>query len=104
MHGLVARGGHRLAGDAVDLVEGVGPQQPVVCRADEELQGKRLALHVAVKLRRETGGSQVSVGAKVRLKSPNWCYLITSSHFRMFTLRQPHLLGRDKNRPQRAAA
>lgn len=52
MHGLVARGGHRLPGDAVDLVESVGPQQPVVSCADEQLQGQRLALHVAVKLRR----------------------------------------------------
>lgn len=72
----MARGGHRLAGDAVDLVEGVGPQQPVVCRADEELQGQGLALHVAVKLRREKGKAEVSVGAKVRLISPNSCYLI----------------------------
>lgn len=50
---LVARRGHRLAGDAVDLVEGVRPQQPVVGRADEQLQGQRLALHVAVELGRE---------------------------------------------------
>lgn len=53
VHGLVARGGHRLPRDTVDLVEGVGPQQPVVGGANEELQGQRLALHVAVKLRWE---------------------------------------------------
>lgn len=53
VHGLVARGGHRLPCDTVDLVEGVGPQQPVVSSANEELQGQRLALHVAMKLRRE---------------------------------------------------
>lgn len=53
MHGLVARGGHSLPGDTVDLVEGVGPQQPVVSCANEQLQGQRLALHVAVKLRWE---------------------------------------------------
>lgn len=53
MHGLVARGGNRLPRDAVDLVEGVGPQQPVISSADEELQGQRLALHVAMKLRWE---------------------------------------------------
>ena len=47
----MARGGHRLPGDAVDLVEGVWPQQPVVSSADEQLQGERLALHVAVELR-----------------------------------------------------
>lgn len=47
----MARGGHRLPGDAVDLVEGVWPQQPVVSGADEQLQGERLALHVAVELR-----------------------------------------------------
>lgn len=53
MQSLVARGGHRLPGDTVDLVEGVGPQQPVVSCANEQLQGQRLALHVAVKLRRK---------------------------------------------------
>lgn len=47
---LLARRGHRLPGDAVDLVEGVRPEQPVVSGADEELQGERLALHVAVEL------------------------------------------------------
>lgn len=51
VQGLMAWGGHCLAGNAVDLVEGVGPQQPVVSRANEQLQGQRLALHVAVKLR-----------------------------------------------------
>lgn len=53
VQGLVARRGHRLPGDTVDLVEGVGPQQPVIGRADEQLQGQRLALHVAVELRGE---------------------------------------------------
>ncbi len=49
----MARGGHRLPGDAVDLVEGVGPQQPVISCANEQLQCQRLALHVAVELREE---------------------------------------------------
>lgn len=51
MQGLVARGGHRLPGDAVNLVEGVGPQEPVVSCANEQLQGQRLALHVTMQLR-----------------------------------------------------
>ena len=51
--GLVAGGGDGLAGDPVHLVEGVGPQQPVVRCPDEQLQGERLALHVAVQLGRE---------------------------------------------------
>ena len=57
---LVACGGHGLAGDAVDLVEGVGAQQAVVRRADEELQGERLVLHVAVELedQGESGGGE----------------------------------------------
>lgn len=50
---LVARRGHRLARDAVDLVEGVGPEQPVVSGADEQLQGQRFVLHVAVELREQ---------------------------------------------------
>lgn len=51
MHGLVARGGHSLACDPVDLVEGVWPQQPVISCADEQLQSQGFALHVPVKLR-----------------------------------------------------
>lgn len=38
VYGLVARSGYRLPSDAVDLVEGVGPQQPVVSCANEQLQ------------------------------------------------------------------
>ena len=57
----MARGGHRLAGDAVDLVEGVRPQQPVVRRADEQLQGQGLALHVAVELRGGRGRKDITV-------------------------------------------
>lgn len=52
--GLVAGGGHGLARDAVDLVEGVWPQQTVVRRPDEQLQREGLALQVAVELGRET--------------------------------------------------
>lgn len=46
-------GGDGLAGDPVDLVEGVGSQQAVVRRPDEQLQRERLALQVAVELVRE---------------------------------------------------
>ena len=52
---LVAGSGHRLAGDAVDLVEGVGAQQAVVGGADEELQSERLVLHVSVELGENRG-------------------------------------------------
>lgn len=51
--GLVAGGGHGLPRDAVDLVEGVWPQQAVVRRPDEQLQCEGLALQVAVELARE---------------------------------------------------
>lgn len=51
MHGFVAGRGHGLARDAVDLVEGVGSEQPVVRRANEQLQRQRLAFHVAEELR-----------------------------------------------------
>lgn len=53
MHGLVTRGGHCLPSDAVDLVEGMRPEQPVVSCADEQLQRQRLTLHVTMKLRGE---------------------------------------------------
>lgn len=46
----MARGGHCLPGDAVNLVEGVGPQEPVVSCANEQLQGQRLTLHITVQL------------------------------------------------------
>lgn len=64
----MARGGHRLPGDAVDLVEGVRPQQPVVGRADEQLQGQRLALHVAVELRGGARKERDSVVVKASKK------------------------------------
>lgn len=44
--------GHGLAGDAVDLVEGVRTQEAVVRCANEQLQGQRLTLHVAVQLKK----------------------------------------------------
>lgn len=47
---LLAGSGHGLAGDAVHLVEGVGPQVAIVGRADEHLQVHRL-LAVAQQLR-----------------------------------------------------
>ena len=46
----MASGGDGFAGDAVDLVEGMWSQEAVVCGPDEQLQGERLAFHVAVKL------------------------------------------------------
>lgn len=46
----MAGGGHGLARDAMDLVEGVWPQQAVVCRPNEQLQRERLVLQVAVEL------------------------------------------------------
>ena len=70
VQGLVARGGHRLARDAVDLVEGVRPQQPVVSRADEQLQGQRLALHVARGATRRQRGDKNTVMVK-----PSLCFL-----------------------------
>lgn len=45
---LEAGGGHRFAGDAVDLVEGVRLEDALVCRADEDLQAQRLLASVAV--------------------------------------------------------
>lgn len=51
---LLAGGGHGLAGDAVHLVEGVGPQVAIVGRADEHLQVHRL-LAVPQQLREGTG-------------------------------------------------
>lgn len=56
--GLVAGGGHGLPRDAVDLVEGMWPQQTVVRRPDEQLQRERLALQVAVELAREQNPAQ----------------------------------------------
>lgn len=51
LHDLVARGGHGLSGYPVNLVEGVRPQKTIICRPDKQLQGQRLTLHVAVKLK-----------------------------------------------------
>ena len=67
-HDLMAGGGDGLAGDAVDLVEGVGAQEAVVCSADEQLQGERLTVHVAVQLaeeQREPGETPTAVAANV---------------------------------------
>lgn len=51
---LVTGCGHSLACDAVDLIEGMRPQHPVVCRPDEQLERQGLALHVAMELRNKT--------------------------------------------------
>lgn len=54
-------GGDGFASDAVDLVEGMWSQEAVVCGPDEQLQGKRLVFHVAIKLageQREPGERQ----------------------------------------------
>lgn len=40
---FVAGGGNGLAGDPVNLVEGMGSQQAVVCSPNEQLQRERLA-------------------------------------------------------------
>lgn len=45
---LKAGGGHRLASDAVDLIEGVRLEDALVCRADEDLKAQRLLASVAV--------------------------------------------------------
>lgn len=50
LHDFMAGGGYGFARDAVDLVEGMGSQEAVVCGPNEQLQGKRLAFHVAIKL------------------------------------------------------
>lgn len=49
----MTHGGHCLPSDAVDLVKGMGPKQPVVSCANEQLQRQWLTLHVPMKLRRE---------------------------------------------------
>lgn len=54
----MAGGGHGLPRDAVDLVEGMWPQQTVVRSPDEQLQRERLALQVAVELAREQNPAQ----------------------------------------------
>lgn len=46
----MAGGGDGFASDAVNLVEGMWSQEAVVCGPDEQLQGERLAFHVAIKL------------------------------------------------------
>lgn len=45
---LEAGGGHRFAGDAVHLVEGVRLEDALVCGADEDLKAQRLLASVAV--------------------------------------------------------
>lgn len=50
LHDFMTGGGDGFACDAVDLVEGMGSQEAVVCGPNEQLQGKWLAFHVAVKL------------------------------------------------------
>lgn len=61
----MAGGGHGLACDAVDLVEGVWPQQAVVRGPDEQLQCERLILQVAVEL----AGKQNALSA---LRTDRW--------------------------------
>lgn len=50
LHDFMTGGGDGFARDAMDLVEGMGSQEAVVCGPNEQLQGKRLAFHVAIKL------------------------------------------------------
>lgn len=45
---LITGGCNRLASDAVDLIEGVGLEDALVCCTDEDLQAKRLLASVAV--------------------------------------------------------
>lgn len=49
----MAGGWDSFAGDAVNLVEGMWSQEAVVCGPYEQLQGERLAFHVAIKLAEE---------------------------------------------------
>lgn len=51
LHNFMAGSGDGFAGDAVNLVEGMWSQEAVVCGPNEQLQGERLAFHVAIKLR-----------------------------------------------------
>lgn len=46
----MAGSGDGFTGDTVDLVEGMWSQEAVVCGPYEQLQGERLAFHVAIKL------------------------------------------------------
>lgn len=46
----MAGGRDGFASDAVNLVEGMWSQEAVVCGPYEQLQGERLAFHVAIKL------------------------------------------------------
>lgn len=50
LHDFMAGGGDGFASDAVNLVEGMWSQEAVVCGPYEQLQGERLAFHVAIKL------------------------------------------------------
>lgn len=50
LHDFMTGSGDSFASDAVDLVEGMWSQEAVVCGPNEQLQGKRLAFHVAIKL------------------------------------------------------
>ena len=62
LQGLVAGRGHRLARDAVDLVEGVRAQETVVRRADEQLKAERLTAVVAAELDGRTGQGRTGQG------------------------------------------
>lgn len=64
LHDFMAGSGDGFAGDAVDLVEGMWSQEAVVCGPYEQLQGERLAFHVAIKLageQRDPGESEHQV-------------------------------------------
>lgn len=50
LHDFMTGGGDSFASDAVDLVEGMWSQEAVVCGPNEQLQGKWLTFHVAIKL------------------------------------------------------
>lgn len=58
----MAGGGDGFASDAVNLVEGMWSQEAVVCGPYEQLQGERLAFHVAIKL----AGEQRDPGERQR--------------------------------------
>lgn len=64
LHNFVAGSGDSFAGNAMDLIEGMWSQEAVVCGPYEQLQGERLAFHVAIKLageQRQPGERQPKV-------------------------------------------
>lgn len=79
----MAGGGDGFAGDAVDLVEGMWSQEAVVCGPYEQLQGERLAFHVAIKLageQRDPGERQHQVlrppsQATPHLENRDWMHI-----------------------------